>query len=80
MMEKVRITRNYQITIPASIRASLDLKIGDSLVMYLEGNRIVMEKKMGDVTKIRIRLGKRIDWRYVEEKVAEAIDESITRH
>jgi len=79
-MEKVKITRNYQVTIPASIRAFLDLKIGDSLIMYLEGNRIVMEKKTSDITRIKIKLGKKIDWRYVEKKVAEAIDDSITRY
>ena len=49
-MEKVKVTRSYQITIPKSIRRALRLKVGDYVYMSLEGGRIVIEtrKKVAD--------------------------------
>ncbi|WP_456329451.1 AbrB/MazE/SpoVT family DNA-binding domain-containing protein [Archaeoglobus sp.] len=43
---KVKITRNYQITIPAEIRRKLNLKLGDILdVSYdEEKNEIIIRK------------------------------------
>ncbi|MGC8570228.1 AbrB/MazE/SpoVT family DNA-binding domain-containing protein [Caldivirga sp.] len=69
MIEETKITRNYQITIPASIRKRLGLKIGDTLIVRLEGDRIILEPERRSITEIRIRLGRAIDWRYVEETV-----------
>jgi len=71
---RVRVTKNFHIVIPAPIRDRLGLRAGDSLVVRLEGDRIVIEKPKGDVTSLRIRLGQRVDWRLVEEVVAEAAE------
>jgi len=73
---RVRVTRGYQVTLPASLRRELGIEAGDKLFMWIEGSRIVLEKADGDVTKIRIRLGKRVDWRHVEEVVREAGERS----
>ncbi|GAB6945746.1 AbrB/MazE/SpoVT family DNA-binding domain-containing protein [Vulcanisaeta sp. JCM 14467] len=75
MIEETKITRNYQITIPASIRRKLGLKIGDVLIVRLEGDKIILEPKRQSITEIRMRLGRTIDWRYVEETIREAINE-----
>jgi len=71
---RVRVTKNFKIVIPAPIRDKLGLRAGDSLVVRLEGDRIIVEKPKGDVTALRIRLGQRVDWRLVEEAVAEAAE------
>ncbi len=71
-MYKVVVTRNYQVTLPAGIRRRLGIKVGDKLVVTLQGDRIVIYKPRGDVTKVKIRLGRKIDWRYVEKVVEEA--------
>jgi len=70
----VRMIKNFHIVIPAPIRDKLGLRAGDSLVVRLEGDRIVVEKPKGDVTSLKIRLGQRVDWRLVEEAVAEAAE------
>jgi len=70
----VRVTKNFHIVIPAPIGDKLGLRAGDSLVVRLEGDRIVVEKPKGDVVALRIRLGQRVDWRLVEEAVAEAAE------
>jgi len=71
---KVRVTKNFHIVIPAPIRDKLGLRAGDSLVVRLEGDRIIVENPKGDVTALRFRLGQRVDWRLVEEVVAEAAE------
>jgi len=70
----VRVTKNFKIAIPAPIRDKLGLRAGDSLVVRLEGDRIVVEKPKGDVTALRISPGQRVDWRLVEEAVTEAAE------
>jgi AbrB family looped-hinge helix DNA binding protein len=72
MVEEVKVTRNYQVTLPASARKNLGVKVGDVLVANSEDNRIVFQKKSSDITKLRIRLNKKIDWRSVEATIREA--------
>jgi len=43
MQNEVKVTRKFQVTIPESVRAELDVKIGDKLIVKSENNRIVME-------------------------------------
>jgi len=37
-MERVKVTRNYQVTIPASIRNRLGIREGDILEFLVEGD------------------------------------------
>jgi len=39
----VRVTRKYQITIPKKIREKLHIRVGDSLKMRVEGEKIIVE-------------------------------------
>ncbi|MGC9119278.1 MAG: AbrB/MazE/SpoVT family DNA-binding domain-containing protein, partial [Thermoproteus sp.] len=41
-MATVKVTRNYQITIPAEYRKKLGIEIGDVVTIYLEGDRLVL--------------------------------------
>lgn len=43
MHEEVKITRKYQVTIPASVRSKLGVKVGDKLIVKSEGKRLIME-------------------------------------
>ena len=72
MVEEVKVTRNYQVTIPASARVKMGVKVGDILVADFQDSKIVLEKKSSDITKLRIRLNKKIDWRDVEKSVRDA--------
>ncbi len=74
-MEEVKITRNYQTTIPADIRNKLKIKIGDRVIVYTDGERIIMEKPKGDITKISIKLDNNINAEYVEKVIRNAGDE-----
>jgi len=43
LVEEVKVTRKYQVTIPESVRNKLGVKIGDTLIVKSENNQIVME-------------------------------------
>jgi antitoxin PrlF len=75
-MEKVKVTRNYQVTIPASLRKQIGIRIGNVLTAQVEDGRIVLEKRRGDVTKMKLRLGRKFDWKDVEAAAREAADQS----
>ncbi len=76
MVEEVKVTRNYQVTIPAAARSKLGVKVGDVLVAELRDSAIVLEKKSSDIAQLRLRLNRKekIDWRDVERAVREAGD------
>jgi AbrB family looped-hinge helix DNA binding protein len=43
-LSKVKITRNYQITIPKEIRDKLKLKLGEKVTIRLEGDKIIVQR------------------------------------
>ncbi|BDC17187.1 AbrB/MazE/SpoVT family DNA-binding domain-containing protein [Acidianus sp. HS-5] len=71
-MEEVKVTRNYQITIPYNVRERLGIKVGDNLVVYLEGDKIIIQKKRGNIASLNLTLGKKI----TDEEINEAINEA----
>ncbi|RLF13707.1 MAG: AbrB family transcriptional regulator [Thermoprotei archaeon] len=73
--EVVKVTRNSQVTIPASIRSRLGIREGDFVrVVYEEGEgfvRIVPLKRR----RTTIKVGRRISVEEVEEAVEEVLNE-----
>ncbi len=43
MMKEVVVTRKYQVTIPKEIREKLGIKVGDRLLVRVEGKYILLE-------------------------------------
>ncbi len=70
MVEEVEMTRNYQITIPIEIRKKLDIRVGDKLLVYTEGHKIV--RKKGDISSLKMRIGRKI----ADEDINEIIEEA----
>ena len=66
-MERVKVTRNYQVTIPASIRNRLGIKEGDILEVYLNGDEIIMRKAR--TSRPRVRLGRKLTLEEIEEAI-----------
>jgi len=71
---RVRVTRNFQVTIPAEIRRALGIREGDLLEVRLEGGRIVIEK--AELELPRIRLGMSVTTEEVERLIEEGAEES----
>ncbi|GAB6945323.1 AbrB/MazE/SpoVT family DNA-binding domain-containing protein [Vulcanisaeta sp. JCM 14467] len=50
----VKVTRNYQVTIPASVRERLGIRIGDLLSVEVDGDRIILRKVVQEIPTIRL--------------------------
>ena len=70
---RVKVTRSYQITVPAEIREKLGISIGDTLTLNLEGGRIIVEKPRALLP--RLKLGRKLSTEDVEKLIEEALEE-----
>jgi AbrB family looped-hinge helix DNA binding protein len=73
-MERVKVTRNYQVTIPASIRNRLSIHEGDILEFQIEDDKIIIKKASS--VRPRIRLGRRLTVEEIERDIERGLDES----
>jgi AbrB family looped-hinge helix DNA binding protein len=73
-MERVKVTRNYQVTTPASIRNRLGIHEGDILEFHIEDDKIIIKKVIS--VRPRIRLGKRLTVEEIERDIERGLNES----
>jgi AbrB family looped-hinge helix DNA binding protein len=73
-VERVKVTRNYQVTIPASIRNKLGIHEGDILEFYVEEDRIVIKKVL--TVRPRIKLGRKLTIEEIERDIERGLNES----
>jgi len=71
---RVKVTRNFQVTIPAEIRRALGIREGDLLEVRLEGGKIVIEKV--ELELPLIRLGMSVTTEDVERLIEESAEKS----
>ena len=78
MEEIVKVTRNYQVTIPASIRTKLGINEGDIV-------KIVYDEKEGVIKIIplkrkrtTIKIGRKISVEEIEETIEEIMNEATS--
>ena len=75
-MNRVKVTRSFQVTIPREVREALGIRVGDYLNVYVdEKGRIVMEK----VRTVRrtLRSGRPLTPEEIDELMAKGLGESI---
>ncbi|MFZ8838466.1 MAG: AbrB/MazE/SpoVT family DNA-binding domain-containing protein [Pyrobaculum sp.] len=72
-MAVVRVSRNYQITIPAEVRRRLGIKVGDRVLVEVEGDKIVIRKAAGGLPRIRLGL------RLTPEEIDRLVEEGAAR-
>ena len=78
MSEVVKVTRNYQVTIPAIVRDKLGIKEGDLVrIVYDESEGVA---KIIPIRRKRttVRLGRKISVEEIERLIEEALDEATT--
>jgi AbrB family looped-hinge helix DNA binding protein len=61
--EKVKVTRNFRVTIPSKIRNKIGLKEGDLVEVVLNGEEIIIRKSP---ERPRIKLGRKLTLRDIE--------------
>ncbi|MDI3475252.1 MAG: hypothetical protein PWQ79_564 [Thermococcaceae archaeon] len=75
-MPLTKVTRNYQITIPAEIRKALGIKEGEYLDVELRGDEIVIKRAKRKWKTFR--LGRKITEEELERLEEEAMGEEMT--
>ncbi|ASJ00365.1 AbrB/MazE/SpoVT family DNA-binding domain-containing protein [Thermococcus gorgonarius] len=70
-----KVTRNYQITIPAEIRKALGIKEGEILEVSLEGDKIVIQRLKKQ--RKRLKLGRNITPEEIEKSIEEGMKECM---
>ncbi len=74
---KVKVTRNYQITIPAEIRRKMGLKLGDVLeVAYDESREEIVIRKVRDERK-KLKAGRKLTPDEIEALIVEGLSRNL---
>ncbi len=73
-MARSKITRNYQITIPAEFRETLGIKEGDTVDILLEGDRLVIMPLKRE--RITFKAGRKFTIEELEKEVEKAFEEA----
>ncbi|ASI98854.1 AbrB/MazE/SpoVT family DNA-binding domain-containing protein [Thermococcus celer] len=75
-MPVTKVTRNYQITIPAEIRKALGIKEGEYLTVELKGDAIVLRRARREWKTFR--LGRKLTAEELERISEEALEEEMS--
>ncbi|WP_290597226.1 MULTISPECIES: AbrB/MazE/SpoVT family DNA-binding domain-containing protein [unclassified Archaeoglobus] len=70
-----KVTRNYQITLPAKIRKMLGIKEGDLLEVRVEGDKIIVERLKKE--RKTLKLGRDISPEEIEKSIEEGMIECM---
>lgn len=78
MRDLVKITRNFQVTIPVTVRERLGVREGDIVrIVYDEDEKVAkiipVKRK-----RITVRLGRRVSVEEIEKIIEEALDEATS--
>ena len=76
-MNKTKITRKGQVTIPKEIRDMLSLKESDILIVSNKNNKIIMEKmppflELKGSVKVPYEI-KNLSWKEIEERASQSM-------
>ncbi|WP_258083746.1 AbrB/MazE/SpoVT family DNA-binding domain-containing protein [Thermococcus thermotolerans] len=74
-MPITKVTRNYQITIPAEVRKALGIREGEYLTVELRGNEVVIRKAEMDWPSID--LGRDFTPEEIENNARKALMEAL---
>ncbi len=74
---KIKVTRNYQITIPAEIRRKLDLKIGDILDVIYDNEKDAIIIKKVKQNRRTLKAGKKLAPEEIETLIRKGIEDNL---
>ena len=78
MRKVVKVTRNYQVTIPAGVRERAGIREGDLVEVSYDEREGVVKITPVRRKRLTIRLGKSISVEEIEKAVEEALDEATS--
>ncbi len=79
-MGLVKVTRNFQVTIPADVRRKAKIREGDLVNIEYDEKEGVIKIRKVERKRVRIKLGKSLKPEEIEKMIEDAIDEITTGH
>ena len=76
--EIVKVTRNYQVTIPVTVRSRAGIREGDLVKVWFDEKEGVIKISPVRRKRLTIRLGRRITVEELEEGVEELLKEATS--
>ncbi len=76
--EVVKVTRNYQVTIPATVRKKAGIREGDYVEVWFDEEEGVIKIAPARRKRLTIRLGRVVTVEEMEEGVVEFLDEATS--
>ncbi len=76
--EVVKVTRNYQVTIPASVRRKAGIEEGDLVKICYDESEDVIKIYKYRRKRLTVKLGRPLTVEEMEKAVEEALDEALT--
>ena len=74
---KIKVTRNYQITIPVEIRRKLDLRIGDILDVTYDNERDIILIKKVKQNRRTLKAGRKLAPEEIEVLIRKGIEDNL---
>ena len=79
LKETIKVTRNYQITIPATIREAAGIKQGEYLtITYDQKEKTIKIFPRQKEKRLTIRLGRKLTPEEIENAIEEYLDEATS--
>ncbi len=76
MRDVVKVTRNYQVTIPATVRQKAGIREGDLVEVWFDEKEGVIKLAPLRRRRLTIRLGRRVTVEEIEKAVEEFLEEA----
>jgi AbrB family looped-hinge helix DNA binding protein len=75
-MNKVKVTRSFQVTIPKEIREALGIRVGDYMSVYIDDKGRIVVEKVSPKRKT-FKSGKLLTPEEIDNLIARGLRESI---
>jgi len=74
---KVKVTRNYQVSIPAEIRRLLNIKLGDVLEVHRDGEKREIILRKVEERRRTLRAGRSLTPEEIEELIQRGLGDNM---
>lgn len=74
-MERVKVTRNYQVTIPSSVRKKAGIEEGSVMNVFYDEKEGVIKMVPLKQKRLTIRIGREVSVEEIEQAVEGMLDE-----
>ena len=74
---KVKVTRNYQITIPSEIRRKVGINIGDLLIMTYDEKRDEIIIKKAEERRKTFKIGRKLTPEEIEDFIERGLRDNL---